>query len=539
MGIAGITYRYEYDAEADCFYTVIVFSLTDETTYEVKVPSGAPAPGTTYEAATTEELLNLLAQGVTDIELTADNYDAASGEAIDALFSYGAPQITVTSDFAITPETVGADRVAVSGDTTLVIPEGKTITIGSGFDNYVVIRTVSGGTLTIEGEGTIDATNADDGTVPVAAMAANSSVIVEGGTIIVDTPGESCLFAGGGGKVIVNGGTFINNSTEDYAYGVGAPLTVNVSNSASVTDMVINGGTFYGRNPALGDDNLGGTFVAEGKTCIQQADGSYVVVSLDEAAENAVALVNGAAYTDLAAAIAAANAVEGTALVKVEVLQDATVTGITLTRDNVTLQGLGVDVTTITATEGGTTGAAGLYIGAAANVTVKDMAIVLTGGTKNTSPIKVSFSGGTGDHSVSSDVTLQNLRLVGNNLGSGLNLHGVDGAVVDNVTVENYAKVGISLAYATDVEISNVTFTNENCWGDIGMMYAADNPDYAVPVKGVTLGENIEFAAYHIYAENLSYEMDYSAYSDVFGLVESENRWDLVNVIQPASPRTA
>ncbi len=296
---------------------------------------------------------------------------------------------------------------------------------------------------------------------------------------------------------------------------------------------ILNGGTFYGRNPALGDDNLGGTFVAEGKTCIQQADGSYVVVSLDEAAENAVALVNGAAYTDLAAAIAAANAVEGTALVKVEVLQDATVTGITLTRDNVTLAGLGADQTKIVITQN-VWAQGGIFLNGANGITIEGLTIELTDTSARAAVIKATFnSDGETDYSdLSENVTLRDLVLIGNeSSGGGINLHGVKNVVVDSVRIENKYGVGISLAYATDVEISNVTFTNESGWGDIGMMYAADNPDYVVPVKGVTLGENIEFAAYHIYAENLSYEMDYSAYSDVFGLVESENRWDLVNVI--------
>ena len=121
----------------------------------------------------------------------------------------------------------------------------------------------------------------------------------------------------------------------------------------------------------------------------------------------------------------------------------------------------------------------------------------------------------------------ENLKLVGNNLGNGLNLHGVRNVVVNSVTVENYAKCGISLAYATDVEISNVNFTKtEGCWADIGLMYK-DSADYAVPVTGVVLGEGIDFAMYVVYAENAEYTLDYSEYADVFGLTQTADGWAL------------
>ena len=64
VGIEDITYRYEYSAEDGCFYTVIEFHLTDGTTKEVRIPGSEAAPGTTYEAATTEEAVDLYRNGV-------------------------------------------------------------------------------------------------------------------------------------------------------------------------------------------------------------------------------------------------------------------------------------------------------------------------------------------------------------------------------------------------------------------------------------------------------------------------------------------
>ncbi len=302
VGIADITYSYEYSAEDGCFYTVIVFVLDNGDEYEVKIPSSAAAPDAEYKAATTEEFMQLLESGVENIEFTAESYTAANAEELTALLTSGAPAVELTADIKV-PEII-----AIDSKVTLDLGE-STLSIGAGMGNYVAMRVNAGGSLTIEGNGTIDAIGADDGTVPVAAMAEGAVVTVNGGTIVVDTPNESCLFAGGGGKVIVNGGTFINSSDADYAYGGGAPLTVNVSNSASVDDMVIYGGTFVGRDPASGDDNLGGTFVAEGYISYESKDGTYVVCAKDEAAAaGVVATIGTAGYKDVVEAIAAADA---------------------------------------------------------------------------------------------------------------------------------------------------------------------------------------------------------------------------------------
>lgn len=140
-----------------------------------------------------------------------------------------------------------------------------------------------------EGTGTIDAQNADDLTVPVGAMRAGSVLNISGGTIIVDTPNESCVFAMNGGKINISGGTFTNLSEEDYAWGGGDPLVVNVDNSTSdYTDLVITGGTFNGRNPALGDDNMGGYFIGENVVMGYDGEsGSYTVYEDADAAADA------------------------------------------------------------------------------------------------------------------------------------------------------------------------------------------------------------------------------------------------------------
>lgn len=187
------------------------------------------------------------------------------------------------------------NRLAVESETVLVL-NGKTITFGGNYanaganDDVTPIRVDAGGSLTITGNGTIDAANASDYVVPVSVMDAAGSVVSEDGTIIVDTPRESCVFALGG-SVTINGGTFINRSTEEYGYGDGGvPLTLNVSNGTPGT-ITVYGGTFVGRNPAEGDDNNGGTFVAEGYTVASetQTDGK-TRYTVGKAANDAAAL---------------------------------------------------------------------------------------------------------------------------------------------------------------------------------------------------------------------------------------------------------
>ena len=127
------------------------------------------------------------------------------------------------------------------------------------------------------GSGTIDASGANDLTVPIGAMRSSSTLIVKRGTIIVDTDRESCVFARGGGKIVIIGGTFINNCTSEYAYGGGRPLTVNIENNSTST-IDITGGTFKGRNPMSGDDNTDVAFVSKDSKVVEYKSGNMEVV---------------------------------------------------------------------------------------------------------------------------------------------------------------------------------------------------------------------------------------------------------------------
>lgn len=196
------------------------------------------------------------------------------------------------------------DEVVIDTEVTLDL-SGYVIVIDETFpsDTYdVAIRVIEGGALTIAGDGVIDAKLAGDNVVPVAAMRANSSIIMNGGTIIVDTPSESCLFAMGG-SITINGGTLENLCKDEYSYGGGRTQVVNISNGTP-GQLVINGGTFIGRNPALGDDNLGGTFIAEDAKLAQSTDenGNVVYVALGK--DETVAGVDAVYYVENDLAVA-------------------------------------------------------------------------------------------------------------------------------------------------------------------------------------------------------------------------------------------
>ena len=148
-----------------------------------------------------------------------------------------------------------------------------------------------------EGTGTIDAQEASDLTVPVAAMRAGAALNISGGTIIVDTAYESCVYAGGGGVVVINGGTFINRCAEPFIHvsdGSSPALAVNISDSYTDggTYLTINGGTFVGRNPMLGDTNpaVTSSYMGSDVNIAQFSDGSFAAVGADEP------LPEGAAY---------------------------------------------------------------------------------------------------------------------------------------------------------------------------------------------------------------------------------------------------
>ena len=215
------------------------------------------------------------------VQVGENTYYTSLEEAIENVRSGGV--ITVLQDITM------SHAVACGVQNVTLDLNGKTVTIPESFDDKLVvtadktragvaIRVQNSGSLTLkdsseEQTGKFDATNAADSVNVLSAE--NATITMVSGTIVVDTNAEACLFAFEGGTIIIEGGTLINECTENYVYGGGAPLVVNINNSTT-GKIVVNGGTFTGRNPALGDDSDGGTFLDADAKIAKTADGNFV-----------------------------------------------------------------------------------------------------------------------------------------------------------------------------------------------------------------------------------------------------------------------
>lgn len=215
------------------------------------------------------------------VQVGENTYYTSLEEAIENVRSGGV--ITVLQDITM------SHAVACGVQNVTLDLNGKTVTIPESFDDKfvvtadktragVAIRVQNSGSLTLkdsseEQTGKFDATKVADSVNVFSAE--NATITMVSGTIVVDTNAEACLFAFEGGTIIIEGGTLINECTENYVYGGGAPLVVNINNSTT-GKIVVNGGTFTGRNPALGDDNDGGTFLDADAKIAKTAYGNFV-----------------------------------------------------------------------------------------------------------------------------------------------------------------------------------------------------------------------------------------------------------------------
>ncbi len=145
---------------------------------------------------------------------------------------------------------------------------------------YTYLYTVAyGGRLTINGEGTINSTNAD-GKVCIVYAQSNSEAVINGGDFYADN--GIPVWAGNGSKITINGGNFISTgaSDEELIYSSGGVIDiyggffhntlqenrpVNVANRNRGTGFInIYGGTFVNFDPSTGGDDPDNIKVAEG-----------------------------------------------------------------------------------------------------------------------------------------------------------------------------------------------------------------------------------------------------------------------------------
>ena len=170
---------------------------------------------------------------------------------------------------------------------TIIVANGNALTVNLNGHSIVntnqsanattgVFVVESGSKLTIQGEGTIDGGSGSANNLAVWAYP-DSEVNISGGTFTVgkdkDGDGNSTIYTTGG-TINISGGTF-KTECDDTKY----ILNVGQTQGATGT-IIVTGGTFIGYDPATGDDNLGGSFVAEGYTSVKVAGTNNIATQL-------------------------------------------------------------------------------------------------------------------------------------------------------------------------------------------------------------------------------------------------------------------
>ena len=272
-----------------------------------------------------------------------ENYNAEWGNLLSAAKNGGT--LTLSADVVV-PETIIIEK-----DLTLNL-NGKTIknelgTKASAVGTDVIIVN-EGSTLTIEGDGTIEAVSGNDG----YAIIADGTVIINGGTIKsgIDQNNEpnAVVYARNNGEVYVNGGVFPNEHNSKFV------LNKKDAHRATTT-IEVRGGKFYNFNPANNyAENPQESFLAEGYG-VYEKDGWYEVMYtagvatidavVNDATELGVAIEGGKKNIVLAAGV------YGTILAKTGITyigsEEAKVDCINLNgADNVTIKNIAFDAKT-------------------------------------------------------------------------------------------------------------------------------------------------------------------------------------------------
>ena len=163
-----------------------------------------------------------------------------------------------------------------AGVTAILDLNGKNITnTPAGIATDVI---VVAGELTINGEGTIEATTGNDG----YAVISEGLLIINGGTYKsgVDADGKpnAVIYARGNGEVYVNGGTFPNDNNSGFV--------LNKKDQDRETTVIsVAGGEFKNFNPGDNEaDGPGTNFMKDGFTTA--ADGEWFVVARGAASVN-------------------------------------------------------------------------------------------------------------------------------------------------------------------------------------------------------------------------------------------------------------
>ena len=176
--------------------------------------------------------------------------------------------ITLVDNTEITEPLTLAD-----GKSVVLNLGGKTLTHSGGVtDADCSTIKITNGTLTVDGNGTIDGGTSDYTERNVIwAKGTNSKVIIKGGNFKMGEYTGSgkgwydCIYGNAGSTIEIYGGTFENKNSS-------RPACLNIQNTGDKSNIIVYGGKFINYDPSTGDDKLGGTFVADGYESVKISD---------------------------------------------------------------------------------------------------------------------------------------------------------------------------------------------------------------------------------------------------------------------------
>ena len=265
LSAAGATYKY-----VAMDYVLVGKSaktLSDVTLTLTAIDTQSATPEFTYsnvplQANYRTNIVGNLFTSPAEVNITVDPaFDTPAHNVYPELLAVAANggSITLSEDVELSEPLVIA-----AGKDAVINLNGKTINFKGGKDDAHCSAFRVKGSLTIEGNGTID--GGDDVHTErniVWANGADAKVTIKGGTFKMgkNTNGTKswydCIYANDGAKVEIYGGTFQNDCE-------GRPQSLNIQNNGNKASILVYGGKFVNYDPSTGDDYLGGNFVADG-----------------------------------------------------------------------------------------------------------------------------------------------------------------------------------------------------------------------------------------------------------------------------------
>ena len=286
-----------------------ICNLTAEFSLTGMEPISLSSPATPLKRNYRTNILGSLLTSTADFIVVVD--PAFAGDEEEVNLTSVKNEASLRALFATGGSAKLAENIEVSKG--LVVPMGKRVVLDLGSKTIkatapdVKAITVLG-ELEINGVGTVD--GGEGGDNQAVLVQPGGRLVVKKGTFTVGGDanglGNSCICSNGG-DVQIYGGTFRSEKAYKGKYYVLNQINNNPGK------IVVYGGKYENYNPADGDDNLGGNFIADGYTYRPSYDTSTGVMIYSVVKETAVATDEASLKTSLSksnAAVSLANDVD-------------------------------------------------------------------------------------------------------------------------------------------------------------------------------------------------------------------------------------